>query len=193
LLPRSEPVLPARRLSNREFGALTLCRLLTVMSRQLCANQLAMNGALFVRPGRFILRRMGVPGHGECWFKLERRRDLVGFASALLSRRRGLRRWFVNDAFGRRRHNRCRQGCLIALLSRPRLPGVLVGVLGIAGGAARESDHVTNHRDNGVVRQAAFTRTVVVQNVTKPKLALLHQQTPDELAGGKGLRKATQS
>jgi hypothetical protein len=36
-----------------------------------------------------------------------------------------------------------------------------------------------------VIGETSFSRTVVVQNVTKPKLALLHQETPDgsSLAG----------
>jgi hypothetical protein len=47
-------------------------------------------------------------------------------------------------------------------------------VVGIAGRAAGLLHLVVDHRYNGVVGDAALTRTVVVQNVTEPKPALLH-------------------
>jgi hypothetical protein len=67
---------------------------------------------------------------------------------------------------------------------------VFVIVLGVARRAARLLHVRPNHRDDGVVRQPALARTVIIQNVTKPKLALLHQLTPDgsSLAGNE-LRK----
>jgi hypothetical protein len=33
---------------------------------------------------------------------------------------------------------------------------------------------IVDHRDNRVIGDATFTRTVIVQNVTEPKPALLH-------------------
>jgi hypothetical protein len=53
-------------------------------------------------------------------------------------------------------------------------PGSFVFVVGIAGRAAGLLHLVVDHRYNGVVGDAALTRTVVVQNVTEPKPALLH-------------------
>jgi hypothetical protein len=47
-----------------------------------------------------------------------------------------------------------------------------------------------NHSHDSVVGHASFTRTVIVQNVTKPKLALLHQTLPKEPLAGEKLRKA---
>jgi hypothetical protein len=42
-----------------------------------------------------------------------------------------------------------------------------------------------------VVGDAALSWTVIVQNVTKPKLALLHQTLPKEPLAGEELRKAS--
>jgi hypothetical protein len=51
---------------------------------------------------------------------------------------------------------------------------VLVLVVRFAGGASGLLDLVLDHRDHRVVGDAALARTVVVQNVTEPKPALLH-------------------
>jgi hypothetical protein len=51
---------------------------------------------------------------------------------------------------------------------------VLVFVLGVAGRAAGLFDVVADHRHDGVIRQPPLASAVVIQNVTKPKLALLH-------------------
>jgi len=63
----------------------------------------------------------------------------------------------------------------IGFASLPRHFRVLVLVLRVARGAARLLDVGADHRDNRVIGHAALTRTIIVQNVTKPKLALLHQ------------------
>ena len=52
---------------------------------------------------------------------------------------------------------------------------LLVLVLGVARGAPRLPDVVLNHRDNHMVGEAALARAVIVQNVTEPKPALLHE------------------
>jgi len=44
----------------------------------------------------------------------------------------------------------------------------------VARGAARLLHLIINHRHDRVIGDAAFTRTIVVQNVTEPKPALLH-------------------
>jgi hypothetical protein len=46
----------------------------------------------------------------------------------------------------------------------------------------------SNHRDDGMIGYATLPRTVIVENVTKPKLALLHQIPRETLAGEKGAR-----
>jgi hypothetical protein len=56
--------------------------------------------------------------------------------------------------------------------------GLLVFVLRVARGAPRLLDGVVDHRDDRVIGDAALTRTVVVQNVTEPKPALLHENSP---------------
>ena len=66
----------------------------------------------------------------------------------------------------------------VLFLARARDLRVLVLVLGVAGGAAGLKDILPNHRHNCVVGQPPLARTVVIQNVTKPKLALLHQELP---------------
>jgi hypothetical protein len=70
--------------------------------------------------------------------------------------------------------------------------GLLVLVLGIAGRAARLLHIRSDHGDNGVVGDASLTRAVIIQNVTKPKLALLHQTLPKEPQAGRERRKALQ-
>jgi len=63
----------------------------------------------------------------------------------------------------------------VPLLALRRCFRALVFVLRIARGAARLLHLGTDHGDNSVIGHAALTGTVIVQNVTKPKLALLHQ------------------
>jgi len=61
--------------------------------------------------------------------------------------------------------------------------GVLVLVLRFTRRATCLLHVVANHRDDGVIGQPPLARTVVIENVTKPKLALLHQKLPKGLAG----------
>jgi hypothetical protein len=71
----------------------------------------------------------------------------------------------------------CRKGRgRLRFAAKPRNFSLLVFVLGFAGRAARLFHFRADHRDDGVVGNAAFTRAIVVQNVTKPKLALLHRK-----------------
>ena len=53
--------------------------------------------------------------------------------------------------------------------------GLLVFVLGVARRTPRLPDIVFDHRDDDVIGDAALARTVIVQNVTEPKPALLHE------------------
>jgi hypothetical protein len=52
---------------------------------------------------------------------------------------------------------------------------VLVFVVGVARGAARLLHLVLDHGNDRVIRDAPFARTVVVEYVTEPKPALLHE------------------
>jgi hypothetical protein len=59
-------------------------------------------------------------------------------------------------------------------------------VIGVAGGASGLLHLVVNHRDDGMIGDAALARAIVVENVTEPKPALLHQKFPRNrfLSGG---------
>src|SRR6185503_14078297 len=103
---------------------------------------------------------------------LRRRFGLIRMAAAVGRRafvRHALRR--VLHDLGIQRRGRFR----LAPLARHL--GVLVFVIGVAGRAARLLDVLADHRDDRVVGHASLARTVIVQNVTKPKLALLHQRS----------------
>jgi hypothetical protein len=68
----------------------------------------------------------------------------------------------------------------------------LVFVLGVAGRATGLLHVRSDHRDDGVVGDPPLAGTVIVQNVTKPKLTLLHRILPRNLWRGKRVRKAGQ-
>jgi hypothetical protein len=57
---------------------------------------------------------------------------------------------------------------------------VLVLVFGVAGGTPGLFDVRPDHRHHRMVGYAAFSWTIVVQNVTKPRLAMLHEESPQE-------------
>jgi hypothetical protein len=86
-----------------------------------------------------------------------------------------------------------RQRAGLDLLAWPRQTPFLVIVLGVAGCATRQPDGIADHRDYGMIRQPALARTVVIQNVTKPRLALRHQEPSLNSRWREGWRKATQS
>jgi len=65
------------------------------------------------------------------------------------------------------------------LTTRRRHACLFVLVVGIARRAARLLHVVIDHRYDHVVRNATLARTVVVQDVTEPKPALLHQTPPE--------------
>ena len=55
---------------------------------------------------------------------------------------------------------------------------VLVGVLGFAGRAPGLSNVFPDDGDNGVIRETAFARTIVVHDIAKSQQALLHYVLP---------------
>ena len=151
------------RLPHREFRLLPIRRL-PVRPRQGRPYQTTMNGTFIV-------------GKGD-----------VRFGRVLLNRWRGLveqrlhvarcGNCFVNDGIGvfdgAQPAGRVCHSFGTFLLPLRGHPGLLVFVIGVARGAARLLDLVVDHRDNRMIGDAALARTVVVQNVTEPKPALLH-------------------
>ena len=84
------------------------------------------------------------------------------------------RRFRGNDSACRRlgwQHDR-------ASLSPGRHLRLAIVVLGVASGAAGLADLIINHGHHGVVAHTPFTRTIVIDDVTNPWLALLHEESP---------------
>ncbi|MEQ1871148.1 MAG: hypothetical protein ABL961_14120 [Vicinamibacterales bacterium] len=181
-------------LANGELCRLTGHRWLTIDSRQLRTNQRPMGRPLFYAFDARRRRRrisedlidllvMGRP-------HLTARRQLAG----VRVRRPGNHHLNFAGATGRNapRHGNAYPGDhrRIGLLPHAGYACVLVIMFGVAGPAAGKPDVVTNHGDHSVIRETALARTVVVQNVTKPRLALLHQECSRRTqAGGEKLAK----
>jgi hypothetical protein len=70
---------------------------------------------------------------------------------------------------------------------------LFVFVVRIAGGAAGLFHLVINHRHDGVIRDAALTRAIVVENVTEPRPALLHQNSLGAASFGWDRKKGRRS
>src|SRR3954453_9441751 len=83
----------------------------------------------------------------------------------------------VDDFGSGREHLRVERGGRFGLAALPRDLRVLEFVIGVARRAAHLLHVVTDHRHDYVVGHAPLARTIIVQNVTKPKLALLHQRS----------------
>jgi hypothetical protein len=117
-------------------------------------------------------------GRHRRWFRdrLDRRLDVYGLILVLLGhghgRARGLsdhtRRQPVQDVLIERPSRRL-------LLTLRRNPGLFVLVLGFARHASRLPHFLTDQSHDGVIGDSSLARAVIVQDVTKPKLALLHQ------------------
>jgi hypothetical protein len=62
-------------------------------------------------------------------------------------------------------------------------------VLGIARRTPGLTDLVADHRHNGMVAQSPFARAVIIDDVTNPWLALLHEESPGKAfqTGGMGV------
>jgi hypothetical protein len=77
---------------------------------------------------------------------------------------------------GQRSRRSVRQRRLVPLLAAGRRhSGLLVLVIRVTGRAACLLDLVFDHGDDRMIGDAALARTVVVENVTEPKPALLHE------------------
>jgi hypothetical protein len=73
----------------------------------------------------------------------------------------------------------------LLLLPRRRNLGLLVLVLCITRGAACPLHLVFDHRDDRMVGDAALARTVVIENVTEPNPAMLHELPRSDLQVGR--------
>jgi hypothetical protein len=199
-MPRPEPAAAASRLTDRELGTWTRRRRLALDARQRRANQRTVNGAVFCRIG--VVGIIAVAGFdcvvhgsgraiqdGRFGFRHRARRGIVHLVLLFGSHSEGTRR------SPPRRHH-----CTLWQLARcgvrlPTLSGhssLLVLVFRVAGRAPGLLHIRTDHGDDGVIREAPLARTVVIQGVTKPKLALLHQELPNGTSlAGKGIAKGT--
>ncbi len=183
-------------------------RRLSLWPRQRCANQRAMHRPFFailiavdvvdvvhgvrgfrasafdrrISRGNWILRWILRGGRR----RLRRQLRFFAFHHRLLQRLAiAAIRLVVRDAFRRaRRDLGVERRWRVGLAPLPRNLGVLVFVLGIARRAARLLDVPADHRDDGMIGQPPLARTVIVKNVTKPRLALLHLGSRRILAGG---------
>src|SRR5688500_12818774 len=177
---RVEPAPGARR-AHGEIGRLALWGL-PFRTRQGGPDQRAMDGPLVViavgcrlRVGVGIaIDRVGICDRSRR--RLERLRLVEGF--------RLVKRFFVRHGILGVTHGRPRARAGIEVLGgqRARLAaagrrhlGLFVLVVRVARRAARLLDGILNHRDNHVIGNAALARTIVVENVTEPNPALLHE------------------
>jgi hypothetical protein len=174
------PVRLAARLPHRELGFLPL-RSLAFRPRQRGADQPAMHRAV-VLTASIVVGALLVASVGG-GSSLDRhevrigrgggpRNDSIeivgGVVNVLGSLHRG------NRARARVVENFLRQSTAL-LAARRRGLALLVFVLGVARRTPRLPDVVLNHRDDDMVGDAALARAVIVQNVTEPKPALLHE------------------
>jgi hypothetical protein len=173
----------AARLTDRELRNLSLRRL-TLGSRQRRANQPAVHGTVIIasvvaRRGRVIVSahigalavRLGLLARGGGG--LHRRgvrpdyvlRDLFFVGHVDIGHRRA---W--TSGIGRVAYQHA-----VLLAARRRNLGLLVFMIRVARCATSLLHLVFDHRDDRVIGDAALARTIVVQNVTEPKPALLHE------------------
>jgi hypothetical protein len=193
-----EAIVSTGGLPNGEIRILTCHGRLTFNPRQLRANQRTMNWT-FIR-GRLARFLLVIRLLRRCRGFISALRLILcrGCRHGLLLRLDGhadfVRFLFVDDLLGRDRGDRRQDGRRVRFLSLSRHPGVLVFVVRVTRRATRLLDVLPNHRHNDVIGEPPLARTVVIQNVTRPKLALLHQELPtDPRWRGKEVRKVRQS
>jgi hypothetical protein len=168
-------------LGNRPRG-----RRLAIGARQAGADETPMRQpSVFVNSlaRRFSGLRTGVSGDG-------RRRDRFldtrrGDNFCERSRARG-RHLEVRRRAGSRTNDRC--GGRLLLPTLRRFFPVLVDVLGVARRTACLADGVFDNRDDRMIRDASFTRTIVVHDVAETQRALLHSVLPTDFISGSHAR-----
>jgi hypothetical protein len=168
-------------LSDGEVGFLTIGRL-PFGPRQRRANEPPMNRPFVIRTGGRERKHIAIGIRaGRRRLRLDLRFQVVVPGSVCGHRLVGSHRLFAGldlfyshsraeNTLGRLAANR-----VAALAARRRHACSLVLVIRITGGAARLFHLIFNHRHHRVIGNAALARTIVVQNVTEPKPALLHQ------------------
>jgi hypothetical protein len=72
--------------------------------------------------------------------------------------------------------------------ARRRHPRPFVFMVRVARRAARLLDGIVDHRHDRMIGNAALARTIVVENVTEPNPALLHELPPEPIPSG-GIRE----
>jgi hypothetical protein len=200
----TEAILTSGGLADGEVGRGPRWRRRSLWPRQRGANQRAMNRPFFaistvagffpfvfavlaLLAARLVRLGVGVQGAGNLgvFRQLSRLFEQGAFSGS------DRQLWFVQfrSACQPLCSKRRRRLCFPA---EPRHLRLFVFVLRVASRATRLFDFGTDHRDDGMVGDATFTGAIVVENVTKPKLALLHQELPPQTSLGKGkkLRKA---
>jgi hypothetical protein len=210
LVTRPEAIGPAPGLPDRKFWNWTGGRRLA-LARQRGANEGTMHRSLFVFAigVAFLLGfsfRQAIIFRPETRYRFGIVGVLVAFERSALNRDRtdldlevvGVLAAVIGWPGLRRRHAfwsaasdlciQCGWGVRLPALARDLC--VLIFVLGVTGRAARPFHVVADHRHDGVIRQPTLARAVIIQNVTKPKLALLHPNSPRIRWRGRLCRKA---
>jgi hypothetical protein len=203
-MPRTESIgASSTGLTNGEFGNRPRRRLLTVGSRKRRTDQRPMDGAIvprvlvlsFVRVVEAFCRLLvdvGLLLNQRCWRRTRSGNRFFCWFVKIWENGLFLSGIWINgtsvvsrgDAFWSAGCNlRIQRGGRLVLAPLPRNLGLFVDVLRVACGTAGLFHILANHRDDGVVRNAALARTVIVENVTKPKLALLHQFSRESTGG----------
>jgi hypothetical protein len=159
----------------------------------------AVHGEFRDRPRRRVALDAGQRGADEAAVQADlrvgRRRLVLGsvcrrglFVRASLGRR-GRHRWRGRlplggrfTAGGRQHHRLARRGerrrtCHGLLPAAYRRFPALVHVFAVAGRAPDLADVVADKRHNGMVAQPPLARTVVIDEITNPKLARMHAQS----------------
>ena len=179
-LTRTVPVGLTARLPDREFRLLPLgC--LSFRTRERRADQPPMHWTV-VFPRAIVVAtvfvaRVSIRRHrGEFNIRgqpriVSRNVDVVSFIEFRFIRNR----WSGGDGTRRPGVLGYVLGYGASLLTADRSFSLLVFVLGVAGGAARLLHVSADHGDDDVVRHPSLARTIVVENVTEPKPALLHE------------------
>ena len=147
---------------HRELGFAPQRRFCTGKPRQRRPNQPAMDWSL----GRTSRRAVRVQRRDN-GLTVVLRDDPFGFLVGRLGRR--------HDPGNAVEYLLIKGARYVFLLPLGRHFGVLVVVLGVARRAPGLFDLVAHHGDDGVVRDPALARTVIVHDISESRLALLHQ------------------
>jgi hypothetical protein len=159
--------LAATATGTRELRRLPFRRL-SFGTRKRCANQPTMHGSFVFSRALVYFIFVFVLVFGSGW-------NFLGMMhNGFFRKRRLLYRDGLGERLARWGFLRSGRDQRLFLAARRRNASLLVFVIRVARGAARLLHLIVNHRHNRVIGDAAFTRTIVVQNVTEPKPALLH-------------------